>query len=84
MSMNNSEDLKATILHLNYALRKLNPKYLHSEQIRQSVITGWLKRDDVRLVQYKAGHKHVVSTERYQTQPLEELKEAIGKYHPLR
>ncbi|WP_342330263.1 site-specific integrase [Pedobacter sp. FW305-3-2-15-E-R2A2] len=84
ISMNGSENLKNSLLHFNYALRKLNPKYKNAAQIRQSVITEWLKEKDLRTVQYMAGHKYVSSTERYQTTNLEDLKEALNKHHPLK
>ena len=78
------ENLKNTLLHLGYALKKINPKYKHAVQIRQSVITEWLKKKDLRTVQYMAGHRYVSSTERYQSSNLEDLKEALSKHHPLR
>jgi integrase/recombinase XerD len=80
---NNLEDLKNTLLHLNHALRKLNPRLKNVTQIRQSVITEWLKEKDLRMVQYMSGHRYVSSTERYQTSNLEDLKEALSKHHPL-
>ena len=78
------EDLQNTLLHLGYALKKINPKYKHAVQIRQSVITEWLKEKDLRTVQYMAGHRYVSSTERYRTNNLEDLKEALNKHHPLK
>ena len=83
ISINSVENMKNSLLHLNYALRKLNPKYKHVKQIRQSVITEWLKEKNLRTVQYMAGHRYVSSTERYKTTNLEDLKEALNKYHPL-
>ena len=83
ITMNGQEGIKATMLHLNYALRKLNPKYKHGMQIRQSVITEWLKEKNLRTVQYMAGHRYISSTERYQTSNLEDLKDALNKHHPL-
>ncbi|CAM4113381.1 hypothetical protein SAMN06265348_103289 [Pedobacter westerhofensis] len=53
-------------------------------QVRQSVITEWLKEKDLRTVQYMAGHRYVSSTERYKTNDLEDLKDALQKFHPLR
>lgn len=82
ISMNGSENLKNSLLHFNYALRKLNPKYKNAAQIRQSVITEWLKEKDLRTVQYMADHKYVSSTERYQTTNLQDFKEALNKHHP--
>ncbi len=81
---NDLESLTNTLLHLNHALRKINPKLKNAIQIRQSVITEWLKEKDLRTVQYMAGHRYVSSTERYQTNNLEDLKEALTKYHPLK
>jgi integrase/recombinase XerD len=83
ISINSLEEMKNSLLHLNYALRKLNPKYKHAKQIRQSVITEWLKDKNLRTVQYMAGHRYVSSTERYKTNNLEDLKDALNKYHPL-
>jgi len=79
-----NEELKNTLLHLFYALKRINPKVRHAQQIRQSVITEWLKEKDLRVVQYMAGHRYVSSTERYKTNNLEDLKEALGKFHPLK
>ena len=81
---NDIENLQNTLLHLNHALRKINPKVKHAVQIRQSVITEWLKEKDLRAVQYMAGHRYVGSTERYKTNNLEDLKEALNKHHLLR
>lgn len=81
---NDIENLKNSLLHLNHALRKINPKLKNAIQIRQSVITEWLKEKDLRTVQYMAGHRYVSSTERYQTTNLEDLKEALNKHHPLK
>ena len=81
---NDLEDLKNTLLHLGYVLKKINPNYKHAMQIRQSVIPEWLKEKDLRTVQYMAGHRYVSSTERYKTSNLEDLKEAISKHHPLK
>lgn len=81
---NDIESLKNSLLHLNHALRKINPKLKNAIQIRQSVITQWLKENDLRTVQYMAGHRYVSSTERYQTNNLEDLKDALNRHHPLK
>jgi len=81
---NDLENLRNSLLHLNHALKKINPKLKNAIQIRQSVITEWLKEKDLRTVQYLAGHRYVSSTERYQTTNLEDLKEALNKHHPLK
>jgi integrase/recombinase XerD len=37
-----------------------------------------------RKVQYKAGHRYVSTTERYQAGNLEDLQEALNIHHPLK
>ena len=66
------------------AIQKTNPEILNPKQIRASVITYWLKNYNLRQVQYFAGHKYVSSTERYQLNNLENLKNQLDKYHPLK
>lgn len=57
---------------------------LNSITIRQSVITNLLKQGkDLRLVQAYAGHKTPSATERYKQTQVEQLRQQIGKYHPL-
>jgi integrase/recombinase XerD len=83
LSMNGSVDIKNSLMHLVRALKQINPKVRSCSHIRQSVITGWLKRYDLRTVQYMSGHKWISSTERYQVDYLEDLQESINKCHPL-
>ncbi len=83
ISLNGSTNIKNSLLHLSTALKKINPKIRDLRQLRQSVIAEWLKTEDVRKVQHKAGHKHVSTTERYQTNNLEDLQEALNEHHPL-
>jgi len=53
--------------------------------IRQSVITNLLKAGkDIRAVQVFAGHKSPKNTEYYQQTGLEELTDAVMKFHPLK
>jgi integrase/recombinase XerD len=83
ISMNGSAEMKNSLMHLVRALRQINPKVRSCRHIRQSVITIWLKRYDLRTVQYMSGHKRISSTERYQVGYLEDLQESINKCHPL-
>ena len=75
ISINDSEDIKNSLLHLIYALRRLNSAVKSPEQIRMSVITEYLKTKDLRTVQYMVGHRYVSSTERYKIDNLEDLQE---------
>jgi integrase/recombinase XerD len=83
ISMHGSDDIKNSFLHLISGLRRTNPKLTNAQQIRQSVITNWLKTKDLRTTQYMAGHRYVSSTERYLVNQLDDLQEALNKFHPL-
>jgi len=83
ISVNGSENIKNSLLHMFNAIRKLNPEILHPKQIRASVITYWLKNHNLRQVQYMAGHRWVSSTERYQLNNLDNLQNKLDKLHPL-
>jgi len=51
--------------------------------LRSSVICNWLKQFNLREVQYKSGHKYVSSTEKYQQVNVQDLQEAVLKFHPI-
>jgi integrase/recombinase XerD len=65
-------------------LRRLNPRVINAAQFRSSVIAHWLKANNLRQVQYMAGHKYVSSTQRYQLTTLDDLKSDLQQHHPLR
>ena len=65
-------------------LKQLNPKTINAKQIRSSVITEWLRKNNLRQVQYMAGHKYVSSTERYQVNNLEDLQNELHQHHPMK
>jgi len=83
LSMEGNPELKNSLHHLFRALKLLEPQISSANQIRQSVITYWLKNHNLRQVQYMAGHKYVSSTERYQQNNIEDLQKEVNKYHPL-
>lgn len=83
VSINGSEHIKNSLLHLFRDVQKINPNVINAVQIRQSVITYWLKNHNLRQVQYMAGHRWVSSTERYQTNNLDSLQNRLDQYHPL-
>jgi site-specific recombinase XerD len=64
-------------------IRKTNSRIKNFDQVRASVITGWLRIFDIRKVQYLAGHKYVSSTEDYKANVIDELQDDVTKYHPL-
>jgi site-specific recombinase XerD len=65
-------------------LRKLNPKVINAKQIRSSVITHWLRSNNLRQVQYMAGHRYVSSTARYQVNNLDDLQNELQQHHPMK
>ena len=83
ISINGSENIKNSLLHLFKDIQKINPNITNAKQIRQSTITYWLKTMNLRRVQYMAGHKYVSSTERYQLNNLDSLQSKLEKFHPL-
>lgn len=65
-------------------LKKMNAKGINANQIRSSVITEWLRKNNIRQVQYLAGHKYVSSTERYQVNNLDDLQNELKVHHPMK
>ena len=57
---------------------------ISAKQIRSSVITEWLRKNNLRQVQYMAGHKYVSSTERYQCNNLDDLQNELQQHHPMK
>lgn len=64
-------------------LKPYYTKFKSLQQIRQSVITEWLKIHGLRKAQYMAGHRYVSSTERYDVHQIEGLKKAIKSHYIL-
>jgi len=64
-------------------LRRNHPYFKDYLQLRASVITHWLKKDNLREVQYKSGHRYISSTERYQRADVSELKNELVKFDPM-
>jgi len=64
-------------------LKQHNHQVQNVQQIRTSVITHWLKKYNLREVQYRAGHRYVSSTESYLLNDVEDLREDIEKFHPF-
>lgn len=68
---------------LTEELKQQNPKFINFLQVRASVITFWLKNYNLRQVQYFAGHKHILSTEMYLINDIDDLQKEIESYHPI-
>jgi len=76
-----SRDMVSRIIH---QVKRIDPEVTGSRQIRASVIMNWLKKYNIRQVQYMAGHKSIRSTESYRLQDLTDLTRQLELYHPLR
>lgn len=69
---------------LTQELKDQYPKLINLQHIRTSVIINWLKKYNLRQVQYKAGHKNIYSTELYLVNDIEDLQTEINQFHPLK
>lgn len=69
---------------LTAELKAQYPKLINLQHIRTSVIINWLKKYNLRQVQYKAGHKNIYSTELYLVNDIEDLQTEINQFHPLK
>lgn len=76
-----SSDLVCKIVE---AVKKIHPEIKDSRQLRASVLMNWLKTNNIRQVQYMAGHKSIRSTESYRGQDLTDLTKQLELFHPLR
>jgi len=73
-------DMVASIIR---QVKKIHPELTDARQIRSSVIMNWLKTNNIRQVQYMAGHKSIRSTEQYRSQDLSNLTRQLELFHPL-
>jgi site-specific recombinase XerD len=64
-------------------LKGINQKVHDISQLRTSIIIHWIKVYGKRQAQYMAGHKHILSTERYELQELDSLTDSLLRHHPL-
>lgn len=79
---------KITADDINYLVsthQKDFVKKITSVKIRQSVIKSRLdKGENLRKVQYFAGHKNADTTEKYRETGIEALQTAINQFHPIK
>lgn len=79
---------KTTKEDINYLVstyQKQFTKRLTSTRIRQSVIKLKLDNgENLRKVQYFAGHKHADTTEKYKETGINALQTAINQFHPIK
>lgn len=76
---------KDDINYLVSTYQKDFTKKITSVKIRQSVIKLKLDQgENLRKVQYFAGHKHADTTEKYKETGIDALQTAINQFHPIR
>ncbi|MFA6924708.1 MAG: tyrosine-type recombinase/integrase [Bacteroidales bacterium] len=79
-----------TVEDINYVVETFKPLFpdrnLNPMTVRMSVIANWLneKRIPLEQVQLMAGHKWISATARFRFTPIEEQRELINKFHPLK
>lgn len=83
ISTGTGHNMLNSIQKLTDEIIRQNPGLENLQQVRASVITGWLKQYNKRKVQYMAGHRYVSSTEAYEANNIEALQEDLQKYYPL-
>jgi integrase/recombinase XerD len=76
-----SSDLVCKIVEV---IKNIHPEIKDSRHLRASVLMNWLKTNNIRQVQYMAGHKSIRSTESYRREDLTDLTKQLELFHPLR
>jgi integrase/recombinase XerD len=84
MTLGSSASMKDSLRELASTLKKKYSEFKHYRQIRNSVISEWLKKYPIREVQYMAGHNSITSTERYKQANVHDLQLALNLFHPLK
>ena len=75
--------LKNTLTELVQGLRRRHGFVKSARQLRASRIVLWLRHENLRQVQYWAGHHSVQSTQRYREADVEALLDALRQVHRL-
>jgi integrase/recombinase XerD len=83
ISIGTSERIANIMAYFVKRLNQLNKNVTSVKQLKASVIVHWLKRYNLRQVQYMAGHRYVSSTESFLVNEMEGMMEDIEKYHPI-
>jgi len=63
--------------------KQLNPQVKNLFHIRTSVIAHWRNEHGLMETMVMCGHKHAVSTRRYETKKYDALQEQLKSFHPL-
>ncbi len=76
------KDYKGIVRKMVNALKEV-PRFDSVRQIRQSVIINWLQHENLRQVQYNAGHRFISSTESYRRKDVRQLQTIVLQNHPF-
>lgn len=80
----NGQTVNESLKKLLVALKRNNPELKTLYQIRNSLISHWVKEKPIREAQYIAGHNSIVSTQRYRDVNMQDLQASLNEYHPLK
>lgn len=83
VTVGSGKRLGSIITNILKQVKKIEPKAISLQHIRTSVITNWIQEVGLRKAQYLAGHRYVSSTERYEVNSLDDLKNSIDIHHPF-
>lgn len=76
--------LKDLFRQVKEQAKEIDIDLVRFNQIRQSRITLWIRQHGLRKTQYMGGFRRVDNVERYKQQDVDDLREYVMKYHPLK
>jgi integrase/recombinase XerD len=82
IALGRSNCIRWVIKHMQRQLVK-TAEYHSLVHLRYSVIKNWYKTNNLRQVQYNAGHRYISTTEKLLEADYDELKLAVLKMHPM-
>lgn len=80
----NGQTVNESLKKLLNTLKRNNPELKTLYQIRNSLLSHWVKEKPIREAQYMAGHNSIVSTQRYRDVNMQDLQASLNEYHPLK
>lgn len=78
------EQMKLLARQVSEISKEQETTFIRFSQFRYSRITLWIREHGLRKAQYMAGFRRVETVERYQNMDMEDLKEHVLKFHPLK
>ena len=68
---------------LTKQIKTIDRQFIKLQQVRVSLITFWIKTQGLRKAQYLAGHRYILTTEKYVTNNLDGLIDDINNLNPF-